>query len=385
MRYHDLSYIIPGALLLFALLFAHPPAALAQSSHTLPLFMSASNMAQQGFVRIINRSDQAGTVTIHAIDDSGQEADPVTLSLEAKETKHFNSGDLEQGNSEKGLSGSTGSGQGNWRLKLETDLDIEPLAYIRTTADGFLTSIHDVVQGESMRWDVPIFNPASNPNQKSQLRLINISDTATEVKIEGLDDDGMAAPGGAVQMTLPANAARLYSAQELEAGHSEFEGNLGDGTGKWQLVVSANPPIQVMSLMSTPMTGHVTNLSTSTIGSSADSQGFAPADQPAFEAAFVERVMHVSDVDSVRFLAGNRFTWHVDEYGGFAVDGSYTYQRTSSDIGTLEFHFDDEVDLDGPVISECRFTIIFFSANGGGYVFICTPSPVFESDRWRLE
>ena len=384
MRYHDLSYIIPSALLLFALLFAHPPAALAQNSHTLPLFMSASNMEQQGFVRIINRSDRDGTVTIHAVDDSGQEAtSPVTLSLEAKKTKHFNSGDLEQGNSEKGLSGSTGSGQGDWWLKLETDLDIEPLAYIRTT-DRFLTSIHDVVQGESMRWDVPIFNPGDNDQQKSQLRLINISDTATEVKIEGLDDDGMAAPGGAVQMTLPANAARLYSAQDLETGHSEFEGNLGNGMGKWQLIVSADRPIQVMSLMSTP-TGHVTNLSTSTIGSGAGSQGFAPADQPAFEAVFVERVMHISDVDSVRFLAGNRFTWHVDEYGGFAVDGSYTYQRTSSDIGTLESHFDDEVDLDGPVISECRFTMIFFSATGGGYVSICTPSPVFESDRWRLE
>ena len=384
MRYLDLSYIIPGALLLFALLFAHPPAALAQNSHTLPLFMSASNMEQQGFVRIINRSEEGGTVTIHAVDDSGQEAGPVTLSLEAKETKHFNSGDLEQGNSEKGLSGSTGSGQGNWRLKLETDLDIEPLAYIRNTADGFLTSIHDVVQGESMRWHVPIFNPGGNDQQKSQLRLINISDTATEVKIEGLDDDGMAAPGGAVQMTLPANAARLYSAQDLETGHSEFEGNLGNGTGKWQLVVSANPPIQVMSLMSTP-TGHVTNLSTSTIGSGADSGGFAPTDQAAFDAVFVERVMHISNVDSIRFLAGNRFTWHVDEYGGFSVDGSYTYQRTSSDIGTLEFHFDDEVNLDGPVISECRSTMIFFSATGGGYVSICTPSPVFESGRWRLE
>ena len=384
MRYRDLSYIIPGALLLFALLFAHPPEALAQHSHTLPLFMSASNIEQQGFVRIINRSDQAGTVTIHAIDDSGQEAGPVTLSLEAKETKHFNSGDLEQGNSEKGLTGSTESGQGNWRLKLETDLDIEPLAYIRTTADGFLTSIHDVVQGQSMRWHVPIFNPGSNDKQKSQLRLINISGTATEVEIEGLDDHGNPAPGGAVQMTLPANAARLYSAQDLETGHSEFEGNLGDGMGKWQLIVSADHPIQLMSLMSTP-SGHVTNLSTSTIGSGAGSGGFAPADQAAFEAVFVERVMHFSDVDSVRFLAGNRFTWHVDEYGGFALDGSYTYQRTSSDIGTLEFHFDDEVDLDGPVISECRFTMTFVSATGGRYVAICTPDPVIEGGRWWLE
>ena len=262
MRYPDLSNVTYGALLSWVLLSAHAPAALAQNAHTLPLFMSASDATRQGFVRIINRSDQAGTVTIRAIDDSGQEADPVTLSLAANATVHFNSEALEQGDTGRGLSGGIGSGEGNWRLILETDLDIEALAYIRTPADGFLTSIHDVAGGESMRWDVSIFNPGSNPNQKSLLRVINTSGIDTEVVIEGLDDLGNPAPGGDVRFTLPADAARLYDAQELEEGHSEseFEGSLGDGSGKWQLFVSADRPIQVMSLMSTP-TGHMTNLS----------------------------------------------------------------------------------------------------------------------------
>ena len=224
--------------------------------------MSASDVARQGFVRIINRSDRAGTVTIHAIDDTGDEADPVTLRIAASRTVHFNSQDLEQGNSDKGLSGNTGSGRGNWRLKLETDLDIEPLAYIRTPADGFLTSIHGVVQGESMRWNVPIFNPGRNTNQRSLLRLVNTSGIDTDVVIEGLDDQGMAGQAD-VEITLPADEARLYSAGDLEDGHSDFEGSLGAGAGKWQLVVSADRPIQVMSLMSTP-TGHMTSLSSTT-------------------------------------------------------------------------------------------------------------------------
>ena len=136
--------------------------------------------------------------------------------------------------------------------------------------------------------------------------------------------------------------------------------------------------------MSTPI-GHVTNLSTSTIGSGAGSGGIAPADKAAFDAAFVERVMHFSNVDSVRFLAGNRFYWHVDEEGGYTFPGSYTYQRTSSDIGTVEFHYDDEVDFDGKVVSDCRFTMIFLSATGGGHVAICTPDPIYEGGRWWLE
>ena len=228
--------------------------------YTIPLFMSASNtQGREGFVRLINRSEQEGTVSIHAIDDTGQRFGPVTLSLGATQTTHFNSGDLERGNPSKGLSGGVGSGEGNWRLELETDLDIEPLAYIRTT-DGFLTSMHDVVAGESMRWHVPIFNPGRNRNQLSLLRVINTSGIETSVVIEGLDDQGAPPRGSEVSFTLPADGALTLSAEQLEQGSPDFKGRFGAGEGKWQLFVSAEHPIQVMSLLSSPA-GHLTNLS----------------------------------------------------------------------------------------------------------------------------
>ena len=93
--------------------------------------------------------------------------------MEARQTKHFTSTDLERGSSSKGLTG-VGDGAGNWRLEVETELDIEPLAYIRTV-DGFVTSMHEVaVETEegSMSYHVPFFNPGSNRRQVSMLRLI---------------------------------------------------------------------------------------------------------------------------------------------------------------------------------------------------------------------
>ena len=57
--------------------------------------------------------------------------------------------------------------------------------------------------------------------------------------------------------------ARILTASELESGespHTQLAGGLGDGTGKWRLSVSADRPIQVMSLLELP-TGHLTNLS----------------------------------------------------------------------------------------------------------------------------
>ena len=135
-----------------------PPQRSATPS-TLPFFLPASSVGRESFARIINHSDESGTVDIYGLDDAGREYGPVSLALEARETAHFVSGDLERGNAAKGLSGGLGSGEGNWRLRLETDLDVEALAYIRT-ADEFLTSMHDVV-GEA-RGDAPFPGIGSN-------------------------------------------------------------------------------------------------------------------------------------------------------------------------------------------------------------------------------
>lgn len=253
------------SLLAAALLWAMFPAPLAQEddagrTHTVPLFMSASDPDdRQGFVRIINHTDRAGTVRIYGIDDAGVRRGPALLTIDALQTKHFNSNDFENGNADKGLSDGVMSGNGDWRLEMYADdLDIEPLAYIRTTNDGFLTSMHDVVAEAAIGHRVPIFNPASNVNQVSSLRLINPGDAEVNVTIVGTDDSGVS--GGEVTLTLSANGATSLTATDLENGASNTDGELGDGHGKWSLSVSADGPIQVMSLMSTP-TGHLSNLS----------------------------------------------------------------------------------------------------------------------------
>ena len=238
-------------------------------THDLPFVTAASKVDQQGFVRIANRSDRAGTVRIHAVDDTGQYRGPVELSLDAHEAAHFNSQDLESGNRSKGLSAGFGDGTGNWRLELTTQLEVDARAYIRTT-DGFLASIHEVAaeavpdvlteDDETVRYHVPIFNPGDNDIRQSRLRLINTGVEAAEIVISGQDDRGKPAPRGEVRLTLAGGAAHMLTAQELEEGGDDIRGRLGDGTGKWRLTVSADQPIEVMSLMQSA-TGHLTNLS----------------------------------------------------------------------------------------------------------------------------
>ena len=239
---------------------------MAGAVHHVPLFLPASDpLGRQSFARIVNHSAEDGAVRIDAFDDKGSAYGPLTLTIETNETVHINSSDLEDGNVAKGLDGATGRGEGRWRLELTSPLDIEVLAYMRNE-DGFVTSMHDVAPHTGNGYHVAIFNPGRNASQVSHLRLINRGAETAEVIIEGFDGRG-ASPGTQVRLSVPARGARELTARELESNEArgeaaqDIDGALGEGAGKWRLVVTSDRPIEVMSLLASP-TGHLTNLST---------------------------------------------------------------------------------------------------------------------------
>ena len=245
----------------------------AGSGHTVLLFPSASDpRGRRGLARVINHSARAGEVTIRAFDDDGAARGPLTLSIGANKAVHLSSRDLENGNAAKGLSGGTGPGKGHWRLELSSGLDIEVLSYVRT-ADGFLIAMHDTAPAEGGRHRVAIFNPGSDRYQVSLLRLVNPGGEAARVSITGVDDAG-ASPGPGAMAIVPARGSRTYTAAELESGHAVgLWGSIGDGAGKWRLVVESEQPVVAMSLLSSP-TGHLANLST------APGRGAGPSEPP---------------------------------------------------------------------------------------------------------
>ncbi len=236
---------------------------------TLWLVPPASNLQQQGFVRVTNRENRAGDVALWGIDDAGNRSSgTITFTLNANESRQFNAQDLEAGNPAKGLTGHLGAGVGSWRLVVLSDLDVAPMALVRTP-DGFLTSMHDTVAGDGLNLHIPMFNPAENANQVSLLRLVNPNATAVGVTIHGVDDAGHAGSGGDVTLTMAASTAIELSAADLEQGNAALalNGKLGDGAGKWALTVTATAPVKVMNLLRDPK-GYLTNLSGSTIDGS---------------------------------------------------------------------------------------------------------------------
>ena len=323
------------------------PANETNGLHVVPFFPRASDpLGRQGFVRVINHSAAAGEVSITAFDDMGRTYEPLAMSLGANETKHFNSDDLEVGNPEKGLTGSTGVGDGDWRLELTSDLAIEVLVYVRTTG-GLLTAMHDAVSREGTIHRIATFNPDTEDAQESRLRLVNPGEATAHVTITGIDDLGEPSTGE-VAVDVPPGASRSLAAGELEAGGDEFDGALGDGSGRWQLLVESEQSIVVLNLLASP-TGEITNLSigpTDTVTFTADfhrgTQGFVadfadyPADDPdPYELTSDYRSLPAPlESKSALFISGvNRsddlFMFYKGHVGGLVPGARYAVTATA--------------------------------------------------------
>ena len=350
------------ALVVFAAMVS-APAALAEQ-YRLPLFVSGTAQGQQGVLRVQSLSDESGPVEVYAIDDSGVRSGPATFTLSPRAAAEFDSTDLASGNAGKGLAGGLGVLLGDVRLEIDTALQVELLAYLRS-ADGTLAVLHDEVRAGSpsdggYEYLVPIFNPAQDMAQSSRLRLINPGDTSASVTIEGRDDSGAMATGGSVQLTLPPAGARTLTAQQLEAGDAGLMGMLGAGSGRWRLLVSSDQSIRVVSLV-TSSTGELNNLSTTGLG------GAAPADLAAFGARFagVSITAESGDLRTTLATTVDGFTEVVDSAGVTDTHtGSHAYERTAEDAGRLTLSYDDG--------DRCAWNLYFTSRTGGWYASRCT-------------
>ena len=326
---------LPRSVLVAAALCAVSVLAGAQqqtATHIVPFFPAALDLRPLGLVRIVNLSDEPGTLDIVAIDAAGVRVEGVSLAIGAGETAHFDSDDLESGNPDAGLSGATGAGQGDWRLELTSTLDFEVQAYART-ADGALAEMYETAAREGDRFRIATVNPGSNVNQASWLRLANPGDEPAAVTVRGIDDAG-ASPGAGITLEIPPGEAVSFTAAELESGVAPgLQGSLGDGEGKWRLDLESSVPIQVMSLLSSP-TGHLTNMSTVPAEESGGIHRvplFPPASNIYGRQGFARVVNRSDTAGEVRIEAFDDTTWTYDPLI-LTVDARETQHFNSQDL-----------------------------------------------------
>ena len=234
-------------------------------------WVTTQGNTMQGFVRIINESNESGSVRVIAYDDMGwrYDYDPIEIRLGARQVFQFNADDLEDGNPNKGIEGIGGHPTSSgWRLDLETDLAVRVLAFIRH-GDGFLTAMHDVLPRDADgRLVAHTFNPGSNRNQVSTLNFVNTRAYDEIVSIEGVDDQGVVA--GPVTLLLPPGRSGIGAARLENGVFGDGDDALGDGAGKWRLFITARDSVVGMSRLYSVNTGHLTNISTAGVATEGD-------------------------------------------------------------------------------------------------------------------
>ena len=212
--------------------------------HRVPLFPSASDgEGRRGLVRVVNRSAESAEVGIEAFDTTDRAYERLELALAGESSGQFDSADLEQGNAEEGLKGSTGAGEGDWWLELSSVSDIEVLSYVGAAA-GPLSALRvtsGVETETGMRYEALLWG------ESGEVRLLNVGGEPVEVRLSGTDDTG--ASGGEVALTLKPWTVRTLTATALEEGGEGLRGALGSGTGSWRLVLDTDGELDALSLV----------------------------------------------------------------------------------------------------------------------------------------
>ena len=270
----------------------------------LPMFLAPTD-SRMGFLRVINDDPKPAFIEINR---KNVDSDPITVPLRPREARHFNALDLQDGNPDKQINVRNAWGalptDDPWSLEARLAWDVDVLAYART-ADGMVAPIAAEVplvkDGENDVGDVFFFNPASNYNQRSTLRITNlIHPRNVTVRIEGMDDAGNVSN---VEVSLYDNdwSTVTLTAADLEEGTGPgVSGALGDGVGKWRLRIVAdpeatgtfyeeNPVARVVNLLESP-TGHLINLSDRSSQPSAAEAGKVVKEIPLFLAVSEDRM-----------------------------------------------------------------------------------------------
>ena len=267
-------------------------AILVDGTHPVPLFLPGGSPFGESFAMVINRSAQAGEVSVEAIDAMGRRYGPVTLAIAAQRTVYFTSTDLELGNPAKGLAG-VGYGDGDWRLELRSALDLDVSAYLRAleVGHGLLSRMNTMAPEAYAQHHVFTFDPGSNTGLASKLRLLNPGTKVARALIEGTDDSGETA---SVAVTVPAGGSRDFTATALAAGDGDgvVDGSLGDGIGKWRLTATSYDGVHVLNLLESAM--RLTNLSSSAPAGSPHHLPLFRATSPAREGYL--RIVNLSPV-----------------------------------------------------------------------------------------
>ena len=224
------------------------------AEHTVLYFPASDGTTSEGYLHIINHSDEEGELSITAIDDFGNRLEAIVLTLKAEEALDFSASEIEPAEKNDDTNDST-ERRRNWRLEISSELPIEVLSFMRD-ANGAMTPIHEGVPLIAHRHRIPVFYVGDPNSSNSVLRVVNQKDESVIVEISATDKTKRKAkasvriPGA---HTLHIQGADLREGETPQSWpeESELVGAIDLDEGMWQVdvEVASNQSIAVVHLL----------------------------------------------------------------------------------------------------------------------------------------
>ncbi len=222
----------------------------SSDGYLVPIFNPAENMDEISLLRLINLDSTTANVTIEGIDDQGTTSPgKVSVTLEPGTSRTLSAQDLESGD---GLNGALGSGQGRWRLLVNSDQNLAVSNLMKNSA-GYITnlsigasSISQTDDGESVHL-VPFLPTTSDPSSVEGLvRVINKGDPGT-IQIAARDDTDLEAR--MTTLTIGRGETVEFSSHDLEMGNTAIglSPGTGSGEGNWWLELTTALDVIVLA------------------------------------------------------------------------------------------------------------------------------------------
>ena len=224
-------------------------ASVTDNVHRVALFGPAKGTGAASKLRLTNRSAQALRANIAGVDDTG--ASPggiVSVELEADESVLLAAEELEAGG--PNLLGALGDGEGEWRLRIDSDGDLAVMNLIETS-DGRLANLSGVnttVVPARKAHVVTRFPSSAEASTEGVVRIVNRSGNRASIRIRPQDSTGWRYPP--LTLTLGAGEAANLDVWDIEQGNASkgLAGSTGPGTnGPWRLEISSDTDIDVLT------------------------------------------------------------------------------------------------------------------------------------------
>ena len=343
-------------------------------AHRAHIFNPGSNTRQRSILRIVNPSAAAVAATIAGTDDRGNEGrSTVTARIAANAATELTAQELET----MGL----GDGAGKRRLRVTANRPLLVMSLMAIPA-GHLTNLSTAPEtGASL---VPLL-PAASENRQGFVRIINETDTEQTVIFRAFDD--AAVERGTVRLSVGANEAMHFNADDLEHGNDrKLITGIGDGAGDWRLTVTG--AVRVLSYMRTKKDGFLTALHDAVHAGVLDHQvaTFNPASN-ATQRSMV-RTLNASDrrafvnfegVDDAGALTNSVGTGDLERHQARRTDAALLEQFFGDGDGKWRLRVNEHGYTDIGAINERKLTVMNLMEAPAGHLTNLSPLPACRS------